>query len=415
MTLTASELKPPVAPPEPKPTPPPDHVDKKPSKEAEPAKKTGEKNYQTHEYSAELPPLPGNTSHALDKSLKGLIAENLVGEQRKSIGQATLPFAIGAAAEVTRNHSWLFGTMSQILHKGPGTALGKMTYDLGQIAGLGAQLQNAVSTFAAVGGSAAIVTGVLSPTMSIMKRALLGENAWKQAASFMVRKEDGGLLSRIIHGGESRLMKWSMFRENRARRQLLRLADQKVDVKDLVLGNRGKIEDLIAEGMVAGATSQMMTELGVPLSPRDQEKRERLNRAYDMARQIFDAKIPTAGQKEIFINDKLPELVRNKERVLWATQTALITGVGVLKSVSMVGLLQTFTHLNINHMIERGKDLVIGAGNFIEKTTPIKAGTWVAQVLGRGAGGVPIILPPVVGPPPVVPPVPFLKPSPWIP
>ena len=99
--------------------------------------------------------------------------------------------------------------------------------------------------------------------------------------------------------------------------------------------------------MVAGATSQMMTELNVPLNAREAEKLERMNRAFDMAKRLFDSKITTAGQREIFLNDKLPGLMRNKERMMWAKQTGLITAVGMAKAVSMVGLLQAFDVTNI--------------------------------------------------------------------
>lgn len=407
MTLTAPELKPPVA-PEPKPTPAPNLAnEKKPEKKPdEPKKQAGTRNTETYYYPTELPPLPANTSHALDKSLKSLISENLEGEQRKSIGQATMPFVIGAAAEITRPKGW-FGTLTSALFPSPiGNYAGALGEKVGNLVGFGAQFKDIAGTFAATGAAAAIATGVLSPTMSIMKRALLGENAWRQAASFMVRKEDGGFLSRIIHGGESRLMKWSMFRENRARRQLLRLADQNVDVKDLVLGNRNKVEDLIAEGMTAGTTAQMMTELGVPLSPKENEKLDRLNRAYDMARKIFDAKITTAGQKEIFLNDRLPGLVRNKERALWAGQTALIAGVGIIKSVSMVGLLQSITDIRINKLLDVGKDVGIGVGQWLTNLTGNNdIVTWVTNTLKP-----PVLAPGALPPAPPAPLAPPVKP-----
>lgn len=401
------ELKPPAAPPEHKPSPAPDHTPAKPDSKPDPGKKTGGKSGENFYYPTELPPMPANTNSALDKAKNALIAENLEGEQRKSIGQATMPFLVGAAAEITRPRGWFGTVVNAIYPSGIGTAAGKLGESIGKNIGFGVQFKDIFSTFAATGATAAIATGVLSPTMSIMKRALLGENAWKQAASFMVRKEDGGLISRIIHGGESRMMKWAMFRENRARRQLLRLADQNVDVKDLMLGNRAKVEDLVAEGMMAGATSQMMTELGVNLSPKDQEKMERMNRAYDMAKKIFDAKITTAGQKEIFLQDQLPGLVRNKERALWAAQTALITGVGVIKSVSMVGFLQMITDVRINKLIDVGKDVGIGVGKWLTGVTgnPDIA-TWVSNALRPPA--------PAIGAGPPVPPAPVVPPvRPW--
>lgn len=386
MTLPAPELRPPApaATPEPKPAAP-DHKD--PKKAAEPAKAVAPKSKEIYEYPAELPPMPANTSHALDGAKNDLIRGNLEGEQRRSIGQATVPFVVGAAAEIIRPKGHFFGSIYNAILGGPlGVVAGDLAGKAGGLVGLSVEMKKAAENLVSAGSAGAIATMALTPSISIMKRVLFGENAWKQAASFMVRKEDGGILSRIIHGGESRLLKWSMFSENASRRQLLRFADQNVDVNNLIVGNKSRLEDLIAEGMVAGATSQMMTELNVPLSAREAEKMERMNRAYDMAKKLFDSKITTAGQREIFLNDKLPGLMRNKERMMWAKQTGLITAVGMAKAVSMVGLLQAFDLSNITRlriMAEQvgGGFVTWGKGIYVQ----VQAG-WAA-VTGWAAGG----------------------------
>lgn len=345
---------------------------------------------ETYEYPAELPPRPRDTRHALDGALHNLVGQYLEGEQRRSIGQATMPFVLGATAEITRTKSHLFGTMYNALFGGNiAKTAAELAGRAGGLVGLAPELSAAAQTFAATGAVGAVVTGVLSPTVSLAKRVLLGDNAWRQAAAFMTRKEDGGLLQRILWGGESRLMKWSLFRENGRRRQLLRLADQNADMNTLRLGSRRRVEQLIAEGMVAGATAQMLTELNVPTNDKENERLERMVRAYDKAKEIFNAKIPTAGQRENFINDRLPSLVRNSERWMWARQTALITGVGMLKAVSMVGLLQVFTIGNITKLQARAGDVATELGNRAKDVLQLSgdalkgAGNWVQNALGR--------------------------------
>ena len=250
MTSPAPELRPPapVTTPEPKPAAPtaPEHKEP-PKKVTEPAKPVA-KSKEIYEYPAELPPMPANTNHALDAAKNELIRNNIEGEQRKSIGQAAAPFVVGAAAEIIRPKGHFFGSIYNAILGGPlGKVAGDFAGKAGGLVGLAQEMKSAAENLVSAGSAGAIATMALTPSISIMKRVLFGENAWKQAASFMVRKEDGGIISRIIHGGESRLLKWSLFSENAARRQLLLFADQNFDLNNLIVGNKSRLEDLITE------------------------------------------------------------------------------------------------------------------------------------------------------------------------
>lgn len=279
-----------------------------------------------HYYNTEvkLPPrteLAQNTYHAVDKALDNMTRIYLQGGEVRRMAwlRPVLPFLAGIGAGILKPLGNIFGGLWY----------------------------------------GAAITGILSPVTSLVRR-ITGENAFSQFARFANRAEDRGLASRIIHGGESRAVKAFFLKEDKDIRQLLRLKDQKIETKEdlnrLGIGSRDRIDNLIASGVMAGMKVQMIQEHNAQLSEKENDKLKRLQDAYLMAKTLMDAKIPSQGQKEIFINDVLPNLVRKKERELWLKQTAGITGVGLLKSSAMVILGNVFTFTNINNLLGAAGD-----------------------------------------------------------
>lgn len=145
-----------------------------------------------------------------------------------------------------------------------------------------------------------IIAGVLSPIASGVRR-LTGENAFSQFARFANRREDRGILSRLVHGAESRALKWLFLREDRDTTQLLRILDQGTDVNRINIGSRARLNDLMAAGVMAEMKAQMVAEHNIQLSSKEQDRIKRWHDAFRLSQRIFDAKIPTAGQREIYI------------------------------------------------------------------------------------------------------------------
>ena len=219
-------------------------------------------------------------------------------------------------------------------------------------------------------GHASVINSVLSPAVSLLRR-VTGENAFSQFARFANRRESSGLLGRIFNGGESRVLKSLFLREDGDMRQLLRLKDQGADLKNLSIGNKNRINNLIAAGFMAELKAQMIAEYNVNISNKDNEKINRMHEAYGMARELFLAKIPTRGQQEKFLLETLPSLLRGKERSLWLKQTAGLAGVGLIKTTALVTLGHIFTAANI-------KDFAKGVGDFFSSV-----GTWASDLVNN--------------------------------
>lgn len=209
-----------------------------------------------------------------------------------------------------------------------------------------------------------LLTGVLSPIFSGIRR-LTGENAFSQFARFANRAEDRGIMSRLVHGGESRAVKGAFLREDRDVRQLMRVFDQGTNPADadpnsvnnrasrqalvdrLNFGSRDTIDRLIAAGVMAEMKAQLVAENDIQLSPQDHQKIERYHQAFEMAKLLYDRKIPTAGQRALFVNNQLPRLLQGMERRLWGEQTARVAGIGMLKTMALATLGHLITAANI--------------------------------------------------------------------
>lgn len=225
-------------------------------------------------------------------------------------------------------------------------------------------------------GIAGAIAGVLSPIVSGIRR-VTGENAFSQFARFANRREDRGLLSRIIHGGESRVMKWLFFREDRDTRQIHRLFDQInqsgdlawQDLNRLNIGSRDRINNLIAAGVMEEMKAQMIAEHNMQLSPKEMDRINRMHENFRMAQRIFDAKIPTAGQRRIYIDAILPDLLRRREQNLWTQQTVGLAGVGAAKAAGIALLGHVFTFANIDALARGAFGLATQAWEWGYKTT----------------------------------------------
>lgn len=251
--------------------------------------------------------LAEKTGDAIDKSLQHLSHDYLAdGEARRSAWlRPVFPIALGFGAGVLKPVADMVGNISQ----------------------------------------AAVVTSLLSPAVSLLRR-VTGENAFSQFARFAKRRNEG-LIGKLLFGGEARVLKSLYLREDRDMRQLLRLKDQGADLKSLSVGNKTRISNLIASGFMAEMKAQMIAEHDIKLSDRDNEKINRMHEAYNMAKNLFYAKIPTSGQQEKFLYYDLPVLMTKKERALWAKQTVGIAGIGVLKTTVLVTMGHIFTAKNI--------------------------------------------------------------------
>lgn len=195
-------------------------------------------------------------------------------------------------------------------------------------------------------GLAGMIVGILSPVASGVRR-IMGESAFTQFARFANKREGTGLIGRLMHGMESRFMKGIFLHEDRETTKLLRLYDQKVDLNQWQFHDRREINNLIAAGVVAKMKKRVVDFYNIQLSPKEREKLDRFDNAFDMAGRIFDFKIPTAGQREIFTNDILPDLIRGRERNLWMRQTGAITGAGALKAgaLALTGHILAFDNI----------------------------------------------------------------------
>lgn len=240
-------------------------------------------------------------------------------------------------------------------------------------------------------GHAAVINSVLSPAISLLRR-VTGENAFSQFARFANRRENSGLIGRIFNGGESRVLKSLFLREDRDMRQLLRLKDQGADLKDLVIGNKNRINNLIASGFMAELKAKMIAEYNVNISAKDNDKLSRMHEAYGMARELFLAKIPTRGQQEKFLLETLPSLLSGKERSLWLKQTAGLAGVGIIKTTALVTLGHIFTLSNIKDFAKGVGDVFSGIGTWTSDLVnnvfkpAIAAAGQTAGDIGRGIG-----------------------------
>lgn len=268
--------------------------------------------------------LAEKTGDAIDKSLANLSRDYLAeGEASRSAWmRPILPLAIGFGAGVLKPVADMVGNISQ----------------------------------------AAVVTSLLSPAISLVRR-VTGENAFSQFARFAKRRNEG-LISKLLFGGEARVLKSLYLREDRDMRQLLRLKDQGADLKSLAVGNKTRISNLIASGFIAEMKAQMIAENNIKLSDRDSEKINRMHEAYYMAKNLFYAKIPTRGQQEKFLYYDLPALLTKKERALWAKQTAGIAGIGVLKTTVLVTMGHIFTAKNITDFAKGVGDALATVGGW---------------------------------------------------
>lgn len=249
-------------------------------------------------------------------------------------------------------------------------------------------------------GIAGAVAGVLSPIVSGLRR-LTGENAFSQFARFANRREDRGLLSRLVHGAESRALKFLFLREDRDTQQLLRIFDQRTDVNAINIGSRDRLNDLMAAGVMAEMKAQMIAEHNIQLSEKETVRVNRFHDAFRMAQRIYEAKIPTAGQRQIFVNDILPDLMMRRERGLYAGQTAALAGIGVAKAAGLALLGHVFALDNIQRLALGVTDVAKGvwkwgAGAFANTVQPAaihiasiphNIQTWAEYVSGTGAYG----------------------------
>lgn len=368
---------------EPRPGPRPEPAPRAPGPEnqdqverAQPNPVTG--RTETYLYPAELN-LAQKTGDSVDRALLNM-NRVLLGEgevRRMSIGRAALPFAVALGAG--------------------GAAAGRLAEAL-PLAGE--------------------VTAVLSPMASGVRR-IMGENAFSQFARFANRREDRGIFSRIFHGAESRVLKWLFFREDRDTRQLMRLFDQNADPNQLRIGSRDRINDLITAGVMAELKAQMIAEHNIQISPKEDEKIKRMHDAYAYAKRIFQAKIPTPGQREIFVNEILPDLLRGREQRLWLQQTLGLGAVGAGKAMVTVllgnGLIPLITDGLLPHVATGYNAVSAWLGSELAKAGGTAtafmrdAPIWVNSVLK--AWGVPVPAPPVAPLPPVVAPSPMGPPA----
>ncbi|MBI2611573.1 hypothetical protein HYW54_02385 [Candidatus Gottesmanbacteria bacterium] len=278
-------------------------------------------------YYPEAPSFPATTGDAVDRSLKAmkdvLLGSGIdTGEVRRMSGvrAAALPLMVAAGTAATR-------PMTEMLSAIPG---------------------------------AGIFAALLSPVVSVANR-IMGENAFSQAAKFMNRSEDRGLFSRILHGGESRLVKGAFFKEDRNTQQLLRLYDQMTGgwdidqntgqrryrrgqaeqdawVDNMTVGSRDRIEWLISRGVFQELKAQMIDEHNMQLSDKELMMKERMHDAYRMAKKLYERKIPTEGQRQIFRQTSLPRILNTMEFSLWSSQSLRVAGVTGLKAAGAVAL-----------------------------------------------------------------------------
>lgn len=247
-------------------------------------------------------------------------------------------------------------------------------------------------------GVAGLIAGVLSPIASGLRR-LTGENAFSQFARFANRREDRGLISRLAHGAESRLLKWLFLREDRDTAQLLRIMDQGTDVNRINIGSRERLNNLISAGVMAEMKAQMVAEHNIQLSQKETDRINRWHDAFRLSQRIYDAKIPTPGQRQIYINDILPDLLRNRERALYAQQTTALAGIGAVKAAGIALLGHVFAFENIHRLALAAGDVAKGVYNWGYKTVanvaqpagihlaqiPDNIANWAAYITGTGA------------------------------
>lgn len=237
-------------------------------------------------------------------------------------------------------------------------------------------------------GIAGAVAGVLSPIVSGLRR-LTGENAFSQFARFANRREDRGLLSRLVHGAESRALKFLFLREDRDTQQLLRIFDQRTDVNAINIGSRDRLNNLMAAGVMAEMKAQMIAEHNIQLSEKETARVNRFHDAFRMAQRIYEAKIPTPGQRQIFVNDILPDLMMCRERGLYAGQTAALAAISAGKAAGLALLGHVFAFDNIQRLALAAGDVAKGVWEWGYKTVANvaqPAAIHVAQIPGNIQG-----------------------------
>lgn len=339
---------------------------------------------------SEAVPLPGNTDKAVDKALLGMTKEWLNGEPGKGWKRGVMPLAIGFGAEALRDKGGVIKTIFDSIQTGAiGTKAGDLGHMLGGLVGVGTEAGNIASTFASAGALSAIITGVAMPSVNIAKRVLFGENAYRLAAKYMIRANEGGFFAKIIRGAESWAMKKVMFSEDRYMKKLAEWSDQNKDVSQLQIGLPDEIYNYVAAGMQAGATVRLLDEMGVEKSPAELDKMKRFNRMYEMASKLFDSKVVNPPERERvldMVSGEIPNKVKNRERMMWMKQTGLMTAIGMAKSVTMVGLLEAISGTNLTHL-GNGLNSIGKAIESYATTVGTNIGTWVTNTFGVTGGG----------------------------
>lgn len=315
---------------------------------------------------------PFDTTTAVGKTLDELTKDWLHEDVGKGWGHAVLPFTIGAVTEVSRGHGGWMKTMFDVVFASPvGTVAKDVGANLGNVVGLGTEAAAAAATFAAASGTAALLTGIVSPSVSLVKRVALGANAWSEMAKFWINKDEGGLINRFVRGGESWAMRKLFFHEDKQMRKLLKWEAEGKDPSQIMVG-KGKKElaNMVASAATAKTGAALLEQMGVEFSPDEKIKVQRFERAFNYAMRVYDAKVTDPNEREIFANDTLKKMVHDKELKLWLKQTGLMTGIGVLKSATMIGLLQM---LEAN-VLERAFNAASGvAGAVWQKGTELTA------------------------------------------
>lgn len=337
---------------------------------------------------------PFDTSTAAGKSLNELAKKWFKEDVGKGWGQATLPIAIGAMTETGRWSSSTIKTMVNTLGAGPisGAAevIGK---GLGDVVGLGTQLAPHLKDFAATSQAAAIIIGVANPTIAAIKRIAMGDNAWSEAAKYWMKKDEGGIINRVVRGAEGWAMKKLFFHEDKQLKKLIRWESEGKDPAQLMGGASKKdLANLIASAATLKTGGYLLEQMGVEFSADEKIKLSQYERAFDYGMKIADSKMEDSAEKESFAIDVLPKAVKDKELKLWLKQTGLVTGIGMVKSATMIGLLQVLEAGVIEKAYAGAvklagatwdKAAVLGAGINAEIA---KFQAWVATMTA-GAGG----------------------------
>ncbi len=283
-------------------------------------------------------------------------------------------------------------------------ALAPIIGALGTVAGVGELGLKALSGVPIAGVVAAGLSGVFS-----LARRATGENAFSMAARFMNRREDRqgitGLLSRIIHGGESRAVKWAFFHEDKDAQQLLRMYDQMTQRREdgtirmsrpeqdawldsMAVGSRDRINDMIAAGVMEELKAKLIREHNMQISEKEAVKINRMHDAYDMAKRLFERKVPTLGQRQILAQQVIPDRVRTRERSLWMQQAGLVAGVEAAKSATFVlgGAVAVPAIIEgLGALAPAGSKVALDMGGILN-TTGANIGKATADV-GGGLGG----------------------------